>query len=273
MIVAGNSDASVVVNSGTITTVTTLTGITNSVAVLNVDSSGVGYSGSNPLPVTVVTHQQPVAQGDAAAAMRVVVAGNSDASVVVNSGTITTVTTLTSITNSVAAYLVDSGSVGYNGSNPLPITEVGGGPDSMFVFQARTTLPTAVADSADARPKTDKIGRVWTRPISVRDLTLTAYVTLSTGTEATLLAGAAGNFLDLISIIAANTSTAAAQLDIRATTAGNIVQSLYIPANSTAGWTPPVPWPQDNQGNNWTVDMGDVTNSNILISALFSKEI
>jgi hypothetical protein len=35
----------------------------------------------------------------------------------------------------------------------------------------------------------------------------------------------------------------------------------------------PVPLPQDNVDNNWTIDMADVTNSNIIISALFSKEL
>lgn len=121
VVIAGNSDASVVVNSGTLTTVTTLTSITNSVASALVDSSGVQYSGSNPLPTTA-TLTLPSGQGDAATATRVVIAGNSDASVVVNSGTITTVTTLTGITNSVASSLVDSGGVQYSGSNPVPVT-------------------------------------------------------------------------------------------------------------------------------------------------------
>lgn len=52
VVIAGNSDASVVVNSMPAVVVTS---ITNTVAALNVDSSGVGYSGSNPLPVTLIT--------------------------------------------------------------------------------------------------------------------------------------------------------------------------------------------------------------------------
>lgn len=401
---AGDTVSSVIVNSGTITTVTTLTGITNTVASVIVDSSGVAYSGSNPVPTSgSATLSAAVGQGDTASALRVVHAGDSAASVasqaqglnettsgvlrvvqmsdtassvVVNSGTITTVTTLTGITNTIATALVDSTGVAYSGSNPVPtsgsatlsaakdqgdtasalrvvhagdsaasvmsqatglnettagvirmvqmsdtvnsvyannpfgqgdvatalrVVQAGNVASSVMtaatglnettvdvlrVVQmsdtaasvqakviAMTTLPTAAADAATAFQKSDKIGRAINRPVNARDLIATAYVTLSTGTEATLLAGVAGNFLDMISIIAANTSTAAVQLDIRAVTAGNIVQTLYIPANATAGWTPPVPWPQDATGNNWTVDMGDFTNSNILISALFSKEI
>lgn len=249
-------------------------------------------AGNADSSVSVTSITGPIAQGDAASGLRVVIAGNSDASVVVNSGTLTTVTTVTNITNSIAAYITDSGGVGYNGSNPIPVTLVSGALSSTIAVGdtlartadigaaplkvggiARTTNPTAYADGDRSNFATDKLGRQLNRPLQVRDLIATAYVTLSTGTEATLLAGSAGNFLDLIYIMAANTSSAAQQLDIRAVTAGNIVMSLYIPANGTAGVSLPIPFPQDATGNNWTVDMGDVTNSNILISALFSKEL
>lgn len=102
--------------SGTwnIGTVTTVTGVTNSLAVVALDRDG------NPLTTG------PVDNGDSATALRVVVAGNSAASVVVNSGTITTVTAVTSITNSVASAIVDSSGVQYSTSNPVPIGDAGG---------------------------------------------------------------------------------------------------------------------------------------------------
>lgn len=264
---ATDSVNSVVVNSGTITAVT---GITNTVAIALTDSSGVQYSGSNPF---IVDANDSLGQGDAASAIRVVVAGNSDASVVVNSGTITTVTTVTGVTNSLQTAIIDSGGVQYSGSNPVPITLISGSLSTTTVLYTRQTNPTAVA--ADYVPQAgDDLGRIVTRPIQVRDLIGTAYVTTSTGTETTLLAaGGAGVFLDLISLIATNNSSAAVQLDIRATTAGNIVNTLYIPANATTGWTPPVPWPQDNVDNNWTVDMPDVTGTTVSVSALFTKEV
>lgn len=149
-----------------------------------------------------------------------------------------------------------------------------GSADSMLSYQARTTNPTAVSDGSDVRPSTDKLGRTLTRPVQVRDLMSTAYITLSTGTEATLLAsGGAGVYNDLIYIMGANTSGAAVQVDIRDLTAGGVVMSLSIPANGTAGVSLPVPFPQGNANNNWTADMPDITNSNVLISALFSKEV
>lgn len=271
--------------------VTVVSGGTATTASALVDSSGVQYSGSNPLP-TSATLSVPQGQGDAATAMRVVIAGNSDASVTATQVGTWNIATVTTITNSVSASIVDSSGVQYSGSNPVPITVISGALTSTVAVGdsaaraadnggnpvkiggiARTTNPSAYADGDRSNIGTDKIGRAINRPVQVRDLIKTAYVTLSTGTEATLIAGVSGAFLDLIYVIAANTSSAAQQLDIRATTAGNIVASLYIPANSSVGFALPVPFPQDNQGNNWTVDMADVTNSNILVSALFSQEI
>lgn len=261
---AVDSVSSVVVNSGTITTVT---GITNSVAAANIDSSGVQYSGSNPFPFTLVT--------SATASMN---AALIDSGGVQYSGSnpvpVTGTVTVSSVTNSIAALNVDSSGVGYSGSNPFPVTTVGGGPDSMFVLIAHTATPTAVADGADVRAMADKLGRTITRPIHVRDLIATAYATISTGTEVTLLAaGGAGVFLDLISVILSNNSTASVQVDLRAVTGGNIVQTFQVPANATTGWTPPVPWPQDATNNNWTIDIPDITGTSVMASGLFSKEI
>lgn len=312
---------STVINSGTLTTLSTLTNITNSVATVLTDSSGVAYSGSNPIPTTAsATLSAAIGQGDTASALRVVHAGDSatsvatqaqglnettsgvlrvvmmtDAvsSVVVNSGTITTVTTLTNVTSSIQSALIDSGGVQYSGGNPVPITIISGAVSSVLSVGdsaartadnagnpvkiggiARTTNPAAYADGDRANFASDKLGRQLTRPVQVRDLIATAYVTLTTGTEATLLAAGAGTFLDLIMLTATNQSTAAVQLDIRNITAGNIIHTMVIPASTgPVGFTPTVPWPQDATGNTWTIDMPDITGTTVNVSALFSKEI
>jgi len=196
------------------------------------------------------------------------------------------ISTVTSITNTIATANVDSSGVQYSGSNPVPVTlissatqninMVGGGNDSIFTYMARTTNPTAVTDGADVRPKADKLGRPITRPIQVRDLILTAYATATTGLETTILGAQAGFFTDCIMLSATNGSTAAVQVDIRSTLAGNIVHTFYLPASTgPVGWSPTVPWPQDNQGNAWTFDTAgaDVSNTSIYISGLFSKEV
>lgn len=227
--------------------------------------------------------------------LRVVQMTDSNSSVSatqVGTWNIGTVTTLTGVTNSLQSALIDSTGIQYSGSNPVPITIVSGGNTSTVAVGdsaartadnggnpvkmggiARTTQPTAYADGDRSNFASDKLGRQLTRPLQIRDLISTAYVSLTTGTEATLLAASAGNFLDLISVVGANQSTAAVQVDIRAVTAGNVVMTLYIPAQSTAGAVMQIPWPQDATGNNWTVDMPDITGTTVNVSALFTKEV
>ncbi len=138
---------------------------------------------------------------------------------------------------------------------------------------ARQTNPTAVSDGDNQRFSTDDLGRQLVRPVQARDLISTAYATLTNGTETTLKAAVAGAYLDLIYVMGANNSDVAVTVDIRAVTGGNIIMTLQVPANGTAGVACPVPLPQDETGNNWTADMGDITGTSVYLSALFSKEI
>lgn len=301
---AGNAIASVNVVSSVALTVTS---ITNTTAASIVDSSGVQYSGTNPFPFTLVTNatssmnvaltdsggvqysgSNPVPTNNTqwggsavptglnetnAGVVRVVHMTDTALSTVINSGTITTVTTVTGVTNTVNVRLDTPDGI-VTSANPFPVALASGGLDSTFVLMARTTNPTAVSDGADVRPKADKLGRALMRPIQVRDLIKTAYVSLTTGTEATLLTASAGTFADLIMITATNNSTAATQLDIRCTSAGNIVHTMYLPASTgPVGFAPSIPWPQDSTGNSWTVDMPDQTGTTVYISALFSQEL
>lgn len=154
---------------------------------------------------------------------------------------------------------------------------VGGGNDSIFTFMARTTNPTAVADGADVRPKADKLGRQISRPIQVRDLIKTAYATLSTQAETTVLAGVTGVFNDLIMITATNGSASAWKVDIRYTVGGGVIHTMYVPANTgPVGFAPSVPYPAGDVGATWTATINsgaDVSNANLFITGLFSQEI
>lgn len=308
-------------------TVTTVTGVTNSVAAAIIDSGGVQYSTTNPVPIgdaggsltidgslTGITNTLDVKQvsganwsvsvldfnGNAPATglnetnggvLRTVLMTDSVASVVVNSGTITTVTTVTGITNTVNVRL-DSTDGAYTAANPFPISIASGALTSTIVVGdtlarvadtgaapvkiggiARQTNPTAFADGDRSNISTDDLGRQITRPVNARDLMQTAYATLSTGTETTLLAGAASTFFDLVYVMGANTSDAAVQVDIRSGTANGVVMTIEIPANGTSGVAPPVPIPQDVLANTWTADLPDITGTTVYLSALFSKEI
>lgn len=238
-----------------------------STAATIVDSTGVAYEGANPFPIRVVT--------DSISTLNVAI---TDSSGIQYSGSnpvpITGTVVASSITASVASAIVDSGGGQYSTSNPFPINTVAGGPDSMFIMQARTTLPTAVSDGTDVRMIGDKYGRQIIRPVQVRDLTVSAYASFTTGTEATLLSATAGKMYDLIYILASNNSTVAVGVDVRGVTAGNILMHLEIPANGVVGVSTPVPIPQTSSdtGNAWTVDLPDITGTTVYVSALFTTE-
>ena len=138
---------------------------------------------------------------------------------------------------------------------------------------ARQANPTAITAGGVVKSTHDDLGRQVFRAHQVRDLISTARAVLTTGTETTLLAAVAGSFLDLVSVMCANNSDAATSVDLRAVTAGNIVQTIQVPANGTAGWAPQTPWPQDETGNAWSADLPDITGTTISISALFSREV
>lgn len=192
---------------------------------------------------------------------------------------------------SVSATIVDSGGVGYSGSNPLPTTLVSSSVTSTIAVGpiaadtaddgsspvqmggiARQANPTAVAANDVVKATYDDVGRQLIRTVQVRDLIATAFVQITNGTETTLLAGVSSTFHDLIWLMAANNSDAAVSLSIRASTAGTVILNVQVPANGTAGISATVPYPQPAEGS-WTVDMGDITGTTVSISALFSKEV
>lgn len=260
----------------------TVTGITNSIAVANTDSTGVQYSGSNPFPFRIVT--------DATATVNAVIVDSAGAyrSTFPVSGTVT----VSSITATSAASIVDSTGIQYSGSNPVPVTIItqplastiavgsvvaDAVDDGSAPVQgggiARTANPTAVAGGDVVKSTYDDLGRQVTRPLQVRDLIATAYVSVTNGTETTLRAAVAGASLDMVLLTLSNTSDAAVTADIRAVTAGNISLSIVVPPYGTAGYSASVPLPQSEQGNNWTIDLPDITGTTVYASGIFSQEV
>lgn len=140
---------------------------------------------------------------------------------------------------------------------------------------ARTTNPTAVADGDRVSGTFDKVGRIVNTPVQVRALRATAFATLNTNSETTLLAGASGVFHDLTWIKFSNTSSGAVTIDLRNATGGTIVDTWEVPANGVTGVSMPVPWPQDEAATPWTVDFNDtdLSNTTVYVSGLFVKEV
>lgn len=264
--------------------ISTLTGITNSTGVSLLGSDGLAFGTTKPIPVTMVT-------GVSAS----VVANLHDSSGVGYSGSNPLpVTFVSGVSASTATSLIDSTGIGYSGSNPVPVTLVSGGLVSTIAVGsvvadavddgsapvqqggiARTANPTAVAGGDVVKASYDDLGRGLMRA-QARDLLSTAYVSLTTGTETTLLSATAGFYYDLVYIMGANNSDAVATVDIRGVSGGNILMTLVVPPYGTSGVSLPVPLPQtgsDGTGNNWTADMNDITGTTVYVSALFSKEI
>jgi len=265
-----------------------VSGFATSVGASLIDSSGIQYSGTNPMPINWVS---------GAGASQVVHISDSTG-IAYNGSNPIPVRMVTGAYGTVGASNVDSSGIQYSGSNPMPVYLVSGAGNSTVCVgpvaegvaddgsapvkiggTVRTTNPTAHSDGQSSSISLDKLGRVITKPVQVRDLVSTAYVAKATGstfgTETALLAATAGFIYDLIYVMGTNDSTAAINCDIRGITAGNILLTLTIPPGGTAGLALPVPIPQTSvdSGNAWTIDLPDVTGTNVTVSGLFSKEV
>ena len=234
-------------------TVTTVTGVTNSIASALVDSSGIQYSGSNPLTVSV--------SGAVASTGAYLLNGDGTyRDTMPISGAVTLSGSLTS-TVATGPTAVDAAD---DGTAPV---QTGG--------IARTANPTAVAGGDVVKSTHDDLGRQVTRPIQVRDLVKTAYATVTNVTETTLLAGTASAYNDLIFVKFSNQSTAAVNVAIRSSTAGTIVDTFSIGANATVGYAPKVPIPANELASAWTFQntASDDSTTTITASGLFTTEI
>lgn len=144
-----------------------------------------------------------------------------------------------------------------------------GNPVSMGL-NARTGNPTSVGNDTRVRAIGDDVGRMITYPYQVRDLVNTAYVSLTTGTVANLLAGVTDVFLDLVEISFSNNSAA---VDVLLQDSSTTVQIFQVPANSTVSYTFPVPIRQSATGDAWNVDMDDVTGTSVRVQAQFIRNV
>ena len=213
---------------------------------------------------------------------------------VVHATDVGTSVNVTGFDTSIAASLIDSGGVGYSGSNPVPVYNVAGAVSSVVAVGptasdsadndsapvkvggiARTANPTAVQAGDAVSATYDDTGRQVMKVHQVRDLLKTAYVTEDEVGEVVLLAGVAGEFHDLVYVLCANESDAAINLDFRQTTGGTVQLSVEVPANGTAGVSLPIPIPQDHADATWTVQNSATDNSTTWysVTALFSKEV
>jgi len=137
--------------------------------------------------------------------------------------------------------------------------------------EARTTIPTAVADGDVVRSMHDDHGRLVVSPHSPRDLVSQNRITLTSTTETTLLAAVASVFLDLVLLVLSNESATEVRVDIRDSTGGTIRLSVDLAADGGGAVIPlPVPLPQATVNNNWTAQLSAAV-STVYVTAVAVK--
>lgn len=145
VVVAGNSDVSV---TATQTGTWNITSITNSTQATLIDSSGIGYSGSNPVPTTLNSLES---KGSDVMAIRQV-SGASDSVNVLSMPSVV----VSSVTASISSSIIDSTGVQYSGSNPLPTKEI------RSATPTQTSPSVGVASTSILASNTSRLGAtIW----------------------------------------------------------------------------------------------------------------
>ncbi|MGQ0836337.1 MAG: hypothetical protein ACT4O5_15735 [Gammaproteobacteria bacterium] len=134
--------------------------------------------------------------------------------------------------------------------------------------EARTLLPTAVANGDAVRNMADKNGRLVVTNEAPRDLVTQNRLALTATTETTLIAaGGVGVLRDLTHLVMSNESATECRVDIRDATAGSVVLSVDLAADGGGAVVPfPKPMKQTTANNNWTAQLSAAV-STMYISA------
>jgi hypothetical protein len=115
-----------------------------------------------------------------------------------------------------------------------------------------TANPTAEVNNDRSDIVLDKIGRQIIVIGAPRELRKTQRTVIANTTETTIATAVASEYHDLRTLLIANGSTTATDVDIRDDTAGTIIATLSVPAGQTAGFALPQAISQTAQNKNWT---------------------
>lgn len=136
---------------------------------------------------------------------------------------------------------------------------------------AATALPSAATAGNLTGVMMDKFGRQVMLPGTVRDLVGTQTTTISASTaETTIVTAAASVFNDIILLTVANTSGTGVRVDLRDTTAGSVIASLWVPATDTRGFSLGEILPQTTVNTNWTIT-SSASVTDLRIFAIYNK--
>jgi len=127
----------------------------------------------------------------------------------------------------------------------------------MMGMQAQTAeLASADANNSARYPMSSPGRQLVVRPNQIRAAQNQNTITLSSTTETTLLTAVTARFLDITTLIVANTNaTTPVRVDFRSTTGGAVVFSVWVNANTTVHITDPTGILQAAVNTNWTATL------------------
>jgi hypothetical protein len=155
----------------------------------------------------------------------------------------------------------DTASGASDAGNPVKIGGVG-----------KTANPSAVTDGQRINALFDKLGKQIVVS-AVRDLKGVQETTITSSTsETTIVTAVASTFLDVYSIILANSGASATKVTIKDSTAGTTCMVFYMPSGETRGFVvdPSGAVPQATVNNNWTATCSNSTAS-LDVTVLYVK--
>jgi hypothetical protein len=139
---------------------------------------------------------------------------------------------------------------------------------------AKTTNPTAVTDGQRVNGVFDKQGKQIVVG-AIRQLKGVQNTAITANTETTIVtAGGAGVLNDLYGLTLTNTSSTAAYITIKDSTAGTTRFVIEVPATDTRGFMLPVDSavPQATAANNWTATVS-VATTTMYVTALYVSNL
>ena len=118
--------------------------------------------------------------------------------------------------------------------------------------------------------KTDYEGRQFVALHDIRGALVSASASPASGTAASLIAGDADYFLDIVEVSMSNQSTVA--VGVALVNDGATIRTFQIPANKTEHFKFDVPLRQQTKATPWLADMDDVTGTTLVIEAILIKK-
>jgi hypothetical protein len=237
---------------------------------LKVDGSGVTQPVSGTVTANAGTGPWPVTDNGGSLTVDGTVAATQSGTW--NVGTVSTITNVVHVDDNSSTLSVDDGGgsltvdgtvTASNAAGDVAHDGVDSGNPVKIGFQAKTSLPTAVADADRVNGIADKFGRQVILTNAMRDITGSQTTTITSSTSETTIvtAGGAGVFRDITHISITNKSASDTLVTLKDSTGGTTRGIWNIPAGGGIVLPYNTPKKQATANNNWTLTCGTSVDS------------